>query len=181
MEVKWGKYGQFIACSGYPECRNSRPYRQTSRNTSTKPVRPARDADLLGIFAPQPTTEMDSSSKIILAAMRSNASRGVIKAGQVVEPTGQVMESSWDELPQMKRRGSGQSIEQWDAVRALKPDQVIKFPCIWKHRHANNKGCSSFTTIRKILRKRGWEGIYNCKDGIVYVGRYPKEVNNAKA
>ncbi len=26
MIVKWGRYGQFLGCSGYPECRNIKPY-----------------------------------------------------------------------------------------------------------------------------------------------------------
>jgi DNA topoisomerase-1 len=25
MAVRWGRFGQFLACSGYPECKNSRP------------------------------------------------------------------------------------------------------------------------------------------------------------
>jgi DNA topoisomerase-1 len=25
MQVRWGKYGRFIGCSGYPECKNVRP------------------------------------------------------------------------------------------------------------------------------------------------------------
>ena len=31
MVIKWGKYGKFIACSGYPECRNTREI-ETSDN-----------------------------------------------------------------------------------------------------------------------------------------------------
>ena len=27
MAVKTGKYGKFLACTGYPECRNIRPYK----------------------------------------------------------------------------------------------------------------------------------------------------------
>jgi DNA topoisomerase-1 len=30
MVVKIGKYGRFLACSGYPECRNTRPYSKIS-------------------------------------------------------------------------------------------------------------------------------------------------------
>ncbi|MBC7264947.1 MAG: type I DNA topoisomerase [Chloroflexi bacterium] len=26
MIVKWGRYGKFLACSGFPECRNAKPY-----------------------------------------------------------------------------------------------------------------------------------------------------------
>jgi len=26
MVVKWGKYGKFLACPGFPECRNTKPY-----------------------------------------------------------------------------------------------------------------------------------------------------------
>ncbi|MCK5606496.1 topoisomerase DNA-binding C4 zinc finger domain-containing protein, partial [Candidatus Pacearchaeota archaeon] len=36
MEVKWGRYGQFIACSGYPECRNSKPYVRAHINNHKK-------------------------------------------------------------------------------------------------------------------------------------------------
>ena len=25
MVVRWGRYGRFLACSGYPECKNTRP------------------------------------------------------------------------------------------------------------------------------------------------------------
>ena len=25
MMIRWGRFGKFIACSGYPECKNSRP------------------------------------------------------------------------------------------------------------------------------------------------------------
>src|SRR6476469_5227417 len=25
MVIRWGRFGKFIACSGYPECKNSRP------------------------------------------------------------------------------------------------------------------------------------------------------------
>lgn len=28
MVIKWGRYGRFIACSGYPECKNKRPLQE---------------------------------------------------------------------------------------------------------------------------------------------------------
>ncbi|HEX29346.1 TPA: type I DNA topoisomerase [Candidatus Poribacteria bacterium] len=28
MVIKWGKYGKFLACSGYPECTNTRPIKE---------------------------------------------------------------------------------------------------------------------------------------------------------
>jgi len=26
MVIKWGRYGKFLSCSGYPECKNSKPF-----------------------------------------------------------------------------------------------------------------------------------------------------------
>lgn len=26
MVIKFGRYGKFLACSGYPECRNTKPF-----------------------------------------------------------------------------------------------------------------------------------------------------------
>jgi DNA topoisomerase-1 len=26
MIIKWGRYGKFVACSNFPECRNTKPY-----------------------------------------------------------------------------------------------------------------------------------------------------------
>lgn len=26
MVIKYGKYGKFLACSGYPECKNTKPF-----------------------------------------------------------------------------------------------------------------------------------------------------------
>ncbi len=29
MVIKYGKYGKFLACPGYPECKNAKPYYET--------------------------------------------------------------------------------------------------------------------------------------------------------
>lgn len=29
MVIKYGKYGKFLACPGYPECKNAKPYIET--------------------------------------------------------------------------------------------------------------------------------------------------------
>lgn len=29
MVIKYGKYGKFLACPGYPECQNAKPYIET--------------------------------------------------------------------------------------------------------------------------------------------------------
>ena len=31
MVIKWGRHGSFIACTGYPECTNTREIRSESR------------------------------------------------------------------------------------------------------------------------------------------------------
>jgi DNA topoisomerase-1 len=28
MIIKWGRYGKFLACSGYPECQNAKPLKE---------------------------------------------------------------------------------------------------------------------------------------------------------
>ena len=32
MVVKYGPYGKFLACPGFPECRNTKPHFEKSRN-----------------------------------------------------------------------------------------------------------------------------------------------------
>ena len=39
MVIKWGRYGKFLACSGYPECKNTRQIageRRRARPSSTR-------------------------------------------------------------------------------------------------------------------------------------------------
>jgi len=40
MIIKWGRYGQFLGCSGYPECQNIKPY-----NNGDEPVPEAEPTD----------------------------------------------------------------------------------------------------------------------------------------
>jgi DNA topoisomerase-1 len=35
MVIKWGRNGHFLACSGYPECRNTKEYRKNADGTLT--------------------------------------------------------------------------------------------------------------------------------------------------
>ena len=44
MQLKWGKYGKFLGCSGYPECTNIRPSR--NRWTSVSNVRNVKKVTL---------------------------------------------------------------------------------------------------------------------------------------
>ena len=43
MVIRWGRYGRFIACSGYPECKNTRDLNGTPR--TQKPAKPAQPTD----------------------------------------------------------------------------------------------------------------------------------------
>ena len=36
MVIKWGRHGRFIACTGYPECKNTKPLEQDGANGNTK-------------------------------------------------------------------------------------------------------------------------------------------------
>jgi len=53
MVVKRGRFGQFLACSGYPECKTTRKLVATKQGglRAAKPIRfwtsPARDAALI--------------------------------------------------------------------------------------------------------------------------------------
>ena len=50
MIVKWGRMGEFLACSGYPECRNTMNFRRDEgkivprRRRTSRPTRSARSA-----------------------------------------------------------------------------------------------------------------------------------------
>ena len=35
MVIKWGRNGYFLACSGYPECRNTKEYTRNADGTLT--------------------------------------------------------------------------------------------------------------------------------------------------
>jgi DNA topoisomerase-1 len=39
MIVKWGRYGQFLGCSGYPECKNIKPYHRVAKGQEGKEAR----------------------------------------------------------------------------------------------------------------------------------------------
>lgn len=36
MVIKYGKYGKFLACPGYPECKNAKPFIETIKETCPK-------------------------------------------------------------------------------------------------------------------------------------------------
>ncbi|HIE27979.1 TPA: type I DNA topoisomerase, partial [Candidatus Poribacteria bacterium] len=38
MIVKWGRYGQFLGCSGYPECKNIKPYHKDEEKPKDEPT-----------------------------------------------------------------------------------------------------------------------------------------------
>ena len=38
MVIKWGKYGRFLACSAYPECKNTRPYGEDESKPADQPT-----------------------------------------------------------------------------------------------------------------------------------------------
>jgi DNA topoisomerase-1 len=44
MVIKWGKFGRFLACSGYPDCRNTR---EIAKNGSANEAEPAAPEDIL--------------------------------------------------------------------------------------------------------------------------------------
>jgi DNA topoisomerase-1 len=35
MVIKWGRYGKFLACSGYPECKNTKPLEGDNNNNNS--------------------------------------------------------------------------------------------------------------------------------------------------
>ena len=37
MIVKWGRYGKFLGCSGYPECENIKPYKNNGEEPAPEP------------------------------------------------------------------------------------------------------------------------------------------------
>ena len=36
MVIKYGKYGKFLACPGYPECQNAKPFIETIKEPCPK-------------------------------------------------------------------------------------------------------------------------------------------------
>jgi DNA topoisomerase I len=40
MVIKWGKFGRFLACSGYPECRNTREIAKNGNGSEPEPMIP---------------------------------------------------------------------------------------------------------------------------------------------
>ncbi len=47
MVIKWGRNGHFLACSGYPECRNTKEYTRAADGTIevvATTARPTRSA-----------------------------------------------------------------------------------------------------------------------------------------
>jgi len=46
MVKKWGRFGQFLACTGYPECKNTRPIEGEEEDTTTDERCPECDSDM---------------------------------------------------------------------------------------------------------------------------------------
>jgi len=80
-----------------------------------------------------------------------------------------VVYSSADKFPPRKTP----SATVWDSIRALKPNEMVSFPCTWKHNSpVSHVYCMAFTNIRKIIVANKWQGDWNCEDKTVYVVRY---------
>lgn len=38
MVIKWGRHGRFLACTGFPECKNTKPYNNGQQPTKEEPI-----------------------------------------------------------------------------------------------------------------------------------------------
>ena len=47
MVIKWGKYGRFLACSGFPGCKNTKPLELSKKFPKTKEICPKCGASLV--------------------------------------------------------------------------------------------------------------------------------------
>jgi hypothetical protein len=72
----------------------------------------------------------------------------------------------FDEFP--RRLGGAPPQEEFDAVRALKPGEHIRFPCRWEHPHGSCVGCSRALSG---VRGHGFKVETRCREGYVHVRR----------
>ena len=231
MEVKYGRYGQFIACSGWPDCNNTKPYvRGKSRKVETNVTPKISLRDLSNA----PPSQLSQGQKILTGGLEvalpppkpaaKNAGNGLMSVAEVLKWTGlgrtKVAELTKDgtlpsiligrrrlypsdalvaatrpkpvltgiqqpvlngvvkiaiaDMPRRKRPQTKPNQEEWLAVKKLKPNEAIKFPCRWLHRnHIGHKGrgCSAYTGIARIFKAGNWQGTWVCEDKVIYVGR----------
>ena len=65
-------------------------------------------------------------------------------------------------------RGTGRAESQM--VRAMKPDEVMTFPCTWVHREKNGF-CSGRSYFAKVAERFGWNVSVHHGDGTISVLR----------
>jgi DNA topoisomerase-1 len=59
MVIKWGKHGRFIACSGFPECKNTKPLKTTDH----RPVPSTNSGQALSEVEGPQTTDMQQTDE----------------------------------------------------------------------------------------------------------------------
>lgn len=87
---------------------------------------------------------------------------------------GNVIKIEWDDYPARQDKRRLRARPEYDAVRALKIGEAIKFPCTWNHSvrfgHELCAGKSgSQIAVRNDYPERYIEAV--CRDKVVYVRR----------
>ena len=144
-EIRNGQYGLFIACTGWPECNNTKPYVRGRTHKVAK-------APDYGVF------ELHDKPPVASATPKPNKGFARIPMSKI----------------QAKNRKKGRSTTpEWDWVKDLEADGYgIEFACRWKHLTNRPSACTAFRPIRKIFKENGWEGEWDCVNGMVQVGRH---------
>jgi len=143
-EIKNGQFGLFIACTGWPECNNTKPYvRGRKSNVVVSPD--------YGAF------EIEDATPV--APATPNPNKGFTRIPM-------------SKLQRRSRKLGRSTTPEWDWVRGLAADGYgIEFACRWTHLTNRPSACTSFRAIRRIFKANGWEGDWDCVNGMVQVGR----------
>ena len=87
----------------------------------------------------------------------------------------------WNVFPERKPRPLGITVRpEYEAVRALKVGEAIKFPCTWKHSirwgkyDICNGRAGAYTTAKKDAPYKRFQTA--CVDKVIYVRRLQDEV-----
>ena len=91
MIVRWGRFGQFLACTGFPECKNTRPVGEEAAQSRSRPTRSATvcESPMVSQARPlRPVPRVHASTRSARARARSLKKVGVLcpkDGGEIVE------------------------------------------------------------------------------------------------
>jgi hypothetical protein len=74
-----------------------------------------------------------------------------------------------NEYPGRRERRS--RAEEFDAVRGLRPNEAIRFPCRWSHSKPPSIACSGAGGAYSAVKNKGFKISATCREGTIYVIR----------